>query len=483
MAELNFGLLTPPGSQSIGNAFVQGMDQAAVARAQENQNALSQYTLSKARREDAQQNELYAAVRQPGFKLDIGTAMRFGAPGLAAYKAQEEAATRGVDFQIKQETLRGLPNKRLLDESNLIDKSLSRYQSQVATVQAAPAVAAYVRQTYADPVLNPYLTKIKSEEDAIAENVAQFNANPDKWRATHTNVHGLQILQATMPKPQVVGSTIANMNPMAGQVGAPIPGAPPVSNQAKDLLIPGPGGTLVPNKALIDVKTGLNRAGAPNVSVRTEQAYSGAVATGAAKQDLAQIDRAQNLPQDFAKIDETLNILRNTDINTGLGADLFTVLDKARSHVAADKKAGKRAVNTEYLDSLLGSAVFPQIQALGIGARGMDTPAEREFLRKVMTGTVGLTKDTLIQMTELRRKGLENESAIFNKRVEKGDFKPFEEAARRRVEAVAVPPLPTSAAKGAARPTGVGSDWTLMQDAEGNSAWVSPDRKSFKEAK
>ena len=29
MAELNFGLLTPPGSQSIGNAFEQGMDQAA----------------------------------------------------------------------------------------------------------------------------------------------------------------------------------------------------------------------------------------------------------------------------------------------------------------------------------------------------------------------------------------------------------------------------------------------------------------------
>jgi hypothetical protein len=46
MAELNFGLLTPPGSQNIGNAFVQGMDQAAVARARENQNALSQ---SKAR--------------------------------------------------------------------------------------------------------------------------------------------------------------------------------------------------------------------------------------------------------------------------------------------------------------------------------------------------------------------------------------------------------------------------------------------------
>jgi hypothetical protein len=125
--------------------------------------------------------------------------------------------------------------------------------------------------------------------------------------------------------------------------------------------------------------------------------------------------------------------------------NLFTVLDKARAQVTADKKAGKRAVNTEYLDSLLGSAVFPQIQALGIGARGLDTPAERDFLRKVLTGSISLTKDTLIKMTELRRKGLENEAALFNKRVEKGEFKNFEEAARRKVEAVTVPPLPTGA--------------------------------------
>jgi hypothetical protein len=63
MAELNFGLLTPPGSQNIGNAFVQGMDQAAVARARENQNALSQYALSKAKREDQVKNQLLGDLR------------------------------------------------------------------------------------------------------------------------------------------------------------------------------------------------------------------------------------------------------------------------------------------------------------------------------------------------------------------------------------------------------------------------------------
>jgi ribosomal protein S16 len=32
---------------------------------------------------------------------------------------------------------------------------------------------------------------------------------------------------------------------------------------------------------------------------------------------------------------------------------------------------------------------------------------------------------------------------------------------------------------GAARPAGVGQDWSLEQDAQGNKAWVSPDRKRF----
>jgi hypothetical protein len=41
----------------------------------------------------------------------------------------------------------------------------------------------------------------------------------------------------------------------------------------------------------------------------------------------------------------------------------------------------------------------------------------------------------------------------------------------------------SSVTKGAARPAGVGANWTFESDAAGNKAWVSPDRKSFKEVK
>lgn len=59
MAELNFGLLNPPGSQSIGNAFVTGMDQAQEARARDlqmqqsqRQGEVTQMQLAKLRRDE-----------------------------------------------------------------------------------------------------------------------------------------------------------------------------------------------------------------------------------------------------------------------------------------------------------------------------------------------------------------------------------------------------------------------------------------------
>ena len=253
MAELNFGLLNPPGSQNIGNAFVQGMDQAAVARAQENQNALSQYTLGKARREDELTNQLLGDLRGATTNDEI-------------YRAYQRAGKPDVAFKMQRDA-----TKQLLDGSTLIDKALDRYKGQVPGIQTPDAAAAYVQQTYADPIVGPYVSRLKPLDQAIEENVAQFTANPDRWRATHTNVGGLQILQSLQPKPQVVGSAIANMNPMAGQVGAPIPGAPPVSNQAKDLLIPGPDGTLVPNTALVSVRTNLAREGRAPAQPRPEQ--------------------------------------------------------------------------------------------------------------------------------------------------------------------------------------------------------------------
>jgi len=228
MAELNFGLLTPPGSQSVGNAFVSGMDQAATARAQENQNALSQYTLAKAKREDELTNQMLAGLKGATTIEEQAAVLR----SVGKVKEANELITSGLDRQLKVGQIQAQGPALQLVQSNILDKSLDRFRGEAPRIQTPDAIPNYVRQMYADSVLGPYAAKLKPLDQAIEENVAEFTANPDRWRAMHTSVTGLQIMQATMPKPQVVGGNIANMNPLAGQVGAPITGAPTIPQGA-----------------------------------------------------------------------------------------------------------------------------------------------------------------------------------------------------------------------------------------------------------
>jgi hypothetical protein len=224
MAELNFGLLTPPGSQPIGNAFVSGMDQAAVARAQENQNALAQYTLGKAKREDELTNRMLTGLQGADTIEQQAAVLR----SVGRVKEANDLLASGLERRYKLGQIEAQTPALQLTNSNLLDKALDRYKSEVPKIQTPDAVASYVQQTYADSILGPYAAKLKPLDQAIEENVAQFTANPDKWRAMHTNISGLQILQATMPKPQVVGGNLVNTNAAFGQIGAPIAGAPTI---------------------------------------------------------------------------------------------------------------------------------------------------------------------------------------------------------------------------------------------------------------
>jgi hypothetical protein len=77
---------------------------------------------------------------------------------------------------------------------------------------------------------------------------------------------------------------------------------------------------------------------------------------------------------------------------------------------------------------MMGAAVFPMISSLGVGARGMDTPAEREFMRSVLTGSISLNKGTLVEMAKIRKNIEKRALDKWNKRVEKGELDRFFEA-------------------------------------------------------
>jgi hypothetical protein len=197
------------------------------------------------------------------------------------------------------------------------------------------------------------------------------------------------------------------------------------------------------NAALLKETLSKNEKLAPRTSIDLGgNKYAEGVGGGLADADVAKYAVAQTIPSALKKVGETLNILQNSDINTGIGADLFTSLDRARAQFASDKKAGVRVSNTEYLTALFGSEVFPLIQTLGIGSKGMDTPAEKQFLLDVMTGRISLSKDTLIRMTKDRQTALRNTASQYNENVNSGEFDKFFAVSGRRKMTIPVEEAP-----------------------------------------
>jgi hypothetical protein len=140
------------------------------------------------------------------------------------------------------------------------------------------------------------------------------------------------------------------------------------------------------------------------------------------EQNTAIFQAGQSAVKNIGKIDETLQLIKEGSPTTGLGAELINNINRTKLLFTDSNKNIKDVSDTELLNSLLGADVFPQIGALGIGAKGLDTPAEREFLRQVMTGTINMNKDTLIRMTNLRKKYEEKSLSQYNKAVEEGQL-------------------------------------------------------------
>jgi hypothetical protein len=197
-----------------------------------------------------------------------------------------------------------------------------------------------------------------------------------------------------------------------------------------------------------------------------DKKYSETAATKGAENDAEQYKNANAATDNIQKINLTLKHLRESDAITGLGADILKNVERAKARFGA---SGKAVSDTELLDSLLGSEVFPMIGGLGIGARGLDTPAEREFLRQVMTGTIQMNKETLIRLTEIRRDVAKRAIEKWNKRVDEGSADRFFQANRIPKGKIQIPEIdvPPTNAKG----------WKLMRDAKGNRAYVGPNQE------
>ena len=120
------------------------------------------------------------------------------------------------------------------------------------------------------------------------------------------------------------------------------------------------------------------------------------------------------------------------------------------------------------------------IKDAGLGTGQGFTDKDLVFLQGIAGGTIDLTPQALTRLATLQHQAATRSVQAWNNR--------FKDIPQSSIEGMGlrtapdVPPLSTAKST-ASRPAGVGPNWTYESDASGNKAWVSPDRKSFKEAK
>jgi hypothetical protein len=232
------------------------------------------------------------------------------------------------------------------------------------------------------------------------------------------------------------------------KVGGPVAG-PAMENLIKEYNVLNPEGEIKQNAsgALVAVNRRTNVAtpildkdGKPVMgNLPYETAFATTVGKGQGERNEKVVLAAQAAVDNIAKIDSTIELLKKGDATTGLGAELRNNIDRARALFAGDIKANKKVADTQILDALLGSDVFSMIQSLGIGARGLDTPAERDYLRQVMTGTIQMDNKALIRLSEIRRNIETRAIEKYNTQLDKGELKKYFETQGLTPEKIEVP--------------------------------------------
>ena len=177
------------------------------------------------------------------------------------------------------------------------------------------------------------------------------------------------------------------------------------------------------------------------VITQAESEFGKGVAKQAAEDLNSQFKQAEAAVRGIKQTDRVMELLEKGQPITGMGADLDLGIKRLKAAVAG--RQDKSISDTELLEAVLGQDVFAQIQQLGIGARGMDTPAERDFIRQVISGTKTLNKDTLLRMAQIKRQAQEDIANAWNQRIQSGELddwykyskrpkKPFEIPARAK---------------------------------------------------
>jgi len=478
MAALDFSPLTS--QPSFGERYAQGQQQALqnqLAKQQlqsaQQQNQSNQMAMQEKERGQQEMNALRGLMSSPDFDLSTTKSQRDVynvAPTQAENLIKGYMGNVKTGAEVKNLNFTGqeVRAKAAAERAKIVGQA----NRDISSRPDNENIISFDRDMQNSPLFTP------EEKQAIADKTQRLLAMSMSDRITFLSQQGAT---AGELRPQVVAPSASLMR--GATVVGTAPAAPDKAPAPTDLarlqderakLMPGD-----PRIAQYDAAIRKATTAAPGVQVNVgnEGKYGAQFASKVAEGDVILRAAAQEAPAAAENANRILQTLATGKAIVGAGADIKLGIAKLLNIVGADN--AEIIANTEGMVTSMAQNTLNAIKTSGLGTGQGFTDKDLKFLEAAKSGNINFQPDTIRRLAELSHKAAEATADKWNSRTREIPASAIQ-GTGVSLEPVRVPKRASSVTEGV-RPSGVGANWTLLIDANGSKAWVSPDRKQIKE--
>ena len=378
---------------------------AAIQNAQ-NQNALAQYQLATAQREQESTNALnqaYASAYNPQTgDIDVN-------------KLRSSLATGGFGSKLPTVEkslleLGKLKTEQQKAQTDLVDAKLKQSRSFLDTINPADPDApnkfiAWHEANHKDPVLGPVLAARGITADQSRQRIMQaIQAGPAAFaQLVNQSILGTEeFIKQNKPTTQVVDQ----------------------GGQRQVIQLPGLGGRPTTVGTFADVplpanveaqKSRIAKAGATTIDMRQETEFEKGLGAGQSKRVLDSRAAAEDAAQILQTNQIGREILKSGAI-TGTGADFFVGFNNALKQAGIDFGYADAAANSQAYAAAMGANVGRIIKQFGAGTGLSDD--DRKFAEQMAGGKISLTDTALRRILDINDRAANNVIDKHNKSVQ-----------------------------------------------------------------
>lgn len=276
-------------------------------------------------------------------------------------------------------------------QSETVAQKLKFFNDRVAGVRTLDEALALNDAMYADEHVGGFFTHIGGSREKGAAEIRQAAATRASWDA-----YLLSRQKAALGIEKAMQTNLTNVDQGGTrslvQTNAYGPAEPKTVATYKV--------SESPNKPVTNIR----------IDQRGEAAYTTEAQKLAAQRDIELSNASVRAQDQVSRADRVLDMLEDTKNPVIVGAGAPFLLNVAKVLNLGGGSDTEMIANTETLVADLAKTTLESFQSLGVGARGIDTPKEREFLEKAAGGKLNLDRASLIRLANLARKTAERSS-------------------------------------------------------------------------